>query len=280
MKLIHTLLFMLRADKLQEDIAMAEICLRSLEKSTYKDVIVYNQGALTNEQTENFLHVFNLNCTVIGSAFNVGIVAGRKACFEHVWNNLPEAAYISEIHLDMIFAPNWEDALVEYLGDNDEPVVSSGIVDKEGVLNFLDVPPVPLPTDSGSYGEFLTGLRRDIIVHGFTHPCVHKSAVFRAVGGYNTDFLKGKQCFEDDSILLGYYYYYGTNADWHPKVNYNTVAYHALAAQRLDLHDSIMPNYNGLVRQYGAMGQKHLAHLHRCPWHKNFFTQKYNEMLL
>ena len=51
MSLVHTLLFMLRQG---QDMKFALSCLRSLEKSTYKTIVVYNQGNLTNENLKNF----------------------------------------------------------------------------------------------------------------------------------------------------------------------------------------------------------------------------------
>ena len=279
MKLIHTLLFLLRPEKYSEDIDLAKTCLNSLEKGSHKTLVIYNQGPFSNEELDEFLHQFNLDCIVIGGTGNVGIAAGRQKCFQYIWDNRPDTEYISEIHLDMIFTHHWEDAMLDFLSSNDEPVVSAGIIDKSGALPFLDQAAREMPSDSEEYDSLLLGLRCDRIVHGFTHPCIHKSEIIREIGGYNTQFLAGKQCFEDDSLLLGYYYYYGTKADWHPKVNYNSVVYHAVALQRLDLHDSIMTNYNGLVKQYGAIGIKSLSHLHKSAWHKRFFIDKYNEML-
>lgn len=279
MKLIHTLLFLLRPEKYPEDINLAKTCLKSLEKGSHKTLVVYNQGPFSNEELEDFLRQFKLDCTVIGGMGNVGIAEGRQRCFQYIWDNRPDTEFISEIHLDMIFTHHWEDVLLDFLSSNDEPMVSAGIIDQSGALPFFDQAAREMPSDFEGYDSFLHELRCDRIVHGFTHPCIHKAEIIREIGGYNTKFLEGKQCFEDDSLLLGYYYYYGTKADWHPKVNYNSVVYHAVALQRLDLHDSIMPNYNGLVKQYGAMGIKSLSHLHKSAWHKRFFIDKYNEML-
>jgi hypothetical protein len=278
MKLIHTLLFMLRPDRISEDMALAGRCLKSLEKGSYKTLLVYNQGPLSNEELEDFLRQFQLTCTVIGGAANIGISAGRQGCFQYIWENYPDTEFISELHLDMVLTGCWEDALVEFLRSHEEPVVSAGIVDKSGSLVFLEHPALLLPGEPEEFDSFLMRLRRDRIVRGFTHPCIHKADILREIGGYDLRFLTGKQCFEDDSLLLGYYYYYGTKADWHPKVNYNSVVYHAVAQQRLDLHDSILPNYNGLVAQYGAMGLKNLSRLHQSAWHKRFFGEKYHEI--
>ncbi len=279
MKIIHTLLFILRPNNNSEDIKLAEKNLKSLEKSSYKTLVVYNQGPLSNEELEVFLRQFKLDCIVIGEAVNVGISAGRQRCFQYIWDHYPDTEFISELHMDMIFTHHWEDAILDFLYNNDEPMMSVGIINKKGVLPYLDNTPREIPSDFEEYDNFLSGLRCDKVVHGFTHPCIHKAEIIKEIGGYDTKFLKGKQTFEDDSLLLGYYYYYGTKADWHPKVNFNSVVYHAIAQQRLDLHDSIIPNLNGLIKQYGAMGLKNLSHLHKSAWHKRFFDNKYKEML-
>lgn len=278
MKLIHTLLFLMREDMTAEDLAMANACLRSLEKSTYKTVIVYNQGYLTNDKLAEFLAAFELEFHVIGEGKNVGIPAGRQGCFKYVWENYPDTDYISEIHLDMCFSSRWEDPLIDYLASHDEPMVSCGIIDRYGDMALLGKR-IPLPATFDEYGDFLSHIREDSIIHGYTHPCIHVSQILKEVGGYDLTFLKGMQCFEDDSLLLSYYYYYGTHMKWYPKINFNSVAYHAVMGQRMSLHDSIMVNYNGLVKQYGAMGLKHLCEVHISQWHKNFFGNKYTALV-
>jgi fibronectin type 3 domain-containing protein len=160
-------------------------------------------------------------------------------------------------------------------------MISSGIVDAQKNLNFLDQTALNIPTNLSEFDEFLENLKCDKIVHGFTNPCVHVSKILKFAGGYDKHFLKGKQCYEDDSMLLGYYYYYGTKANWHPKVNFNTVVYHAIAGQRMVLDDfsaNVNLNYNGLVLQYGAMGLKSLSELHKSAWHKNFFGAEYKRL--
>jgi hypothetical protein len=278
MKLIHTLLFLFRPDRYALDIAMADACLRSLEASTHKTVVVYNQGFFTNEQLTEFLSKYSLECIVIGEGKNVGTTVGRQSCFEYIWAHFPEAAHISELHLDMRFTSRWEDPLTAYLESHDEPLISCGIVDRDGQMPFLNKQ-VPLPAANEALDEFLIGLREDTIVHGFTNPCIHVSDILKAAGGYNALFLKGGQCFEDDSMLLGYYYYYGTKANWRPKICFGSVVYHAVAGQRNGVSDNIMVNFNGLVRQYGAMGLKALCGLHESQWHKRFFFDHYNSIV-
>lgn len=277
MRLIHTLLFLLREDKISEDLDLATKCLKSLEKSTYTTVIVYNQGFWSNDEVKAFLNTFNLNFIVIGNSVNVGTSAGRQSCFEYIWENHNDCEFISELHLDMIFTHQWENALVDYLDTNDEPMISCGIVDQSGTLSFIGTSSGPVPHDILYMDDYLEGLKQDIVLHGFTNPCIHKSNILKATGGYNTHFLTGKQAFEDDSMLLGYYYYYGTRVNWKPKVCYRSVVYHAVAGQRIGLADgNVMINYSGLIKQYGAMGLKHLSQLHKSQWHINFFTQQYN----
>ncbi len=273
MKLVHTLLFLFR-DDWAEDRLLTTNCLKSLEKSTFKTVVVYNQGAMESDRLKEELSAFRLDIHIIGDGVNVGTAVGRQKCFEYIWDRMPETEYISEIHLDMVFAPHWEDPLVGFLSNHDEPLVCCGIVDKNGYMPFLNKK-TEKPEDVNGYDSFLESLRTDTVLHGFTNPCVHVSSILKETGGYNAAFLKGRQCYEDDSMLLGYYYYYGTKNAWHPKINFNSVVYHAVAGQRLDVGGNVMINYNGLVRQYGAMGIKALSTLHRSEWHRQFFKDQF-----
>jgi hypothetical protein len=268
-------MILFRGDRFAEDFALTTDCLSSLEKSTYKTVVVYNQGGLGNDYLKGYLQGFSLDFHVIGEGVNVGTTIGRQCCFQYVWDHFPETQFLSEIHADMIFPEGWEDALISYLDTHDEPLISCGIVDRNGEMPFLGAS-VQLPQAHSEYGDFLVKLREDRVIHGFTNPCIHVSEILKEAGGYNSVFLKGKQCFEDDSMLLGYYYYYGTKANWYPKINYNSVVYHAVAGQRIGLGDDVMVNFNGLVNQYGAMGLKHLSTLHKSAWHKKFFEKCYN----
>lgn len=277
-ELIHTLLLLFREEYLAEDKELARICLHSLENASYKTVVIYNQGCLSNQELNLFLKEFDLHCIVIGTGENVGTSKGRQSCFEFVWEKYPRVKYISELHLDMIFKAHWEDELVDFLQSHDEPMISCGIVDKEGQMAFLNKQVLMSENQFKNFEDFLTSLECDEIVSGFTNPCIHVSEILKKVGGYQTDFLRGRQCFEDDSLLLGYYYYYGTSINWYPKVNYRSVVYHAVAGQRLQLSDNVMINYNGLVKQYGAMGLKHLSELHTSSWQVNYFQEQFEQM--
>lgn len=276
--LIHTLLFMVNKKNEKEHMEKAFRCLKSLEDSCYKTVVVYNQGDMSNEQLQEYLKKFKLNFVIIGDGKNAGIVQGRQRCFEFIWNVFPEAKYISELHLDMVFTKDWEKPLIEYLEKNDEPMACCAIVDVRGYMKYLERWVKEVPYELGQLQHMLEGLKSNDVINGFNHPCIHKSSILKEVGGYDTSFLKGMQCFEDDSLLLGYYYYYGTRASWKPKVVCSSVVYHEVGGQRYELKDSIMINYNGLVKQYGAIGLKHLSWVHESPWHKRFFGERYMEM--
>jgi hypothetical protein len=269
MKLVHTLLFMVREDSREHDMNMTERCLKSLEKSKYTTLVVYNQGHLTNQEVSDYLKPFALNCTVIGNGTNVGIVAGRQGCFEYIFQEIPDADFISELHTDMIFASNWDEVLTEYLHENeDEPMICSAIVSDISILERY-----PDGVD-----EFLARFKGDRIERGLTHPCVHKAKVLKAVGGYDTRFLRSFQGFEDDSLLVSYHYYYGTRANWFPKINFDAVTYHAVGGQRFGLGVDLFANFNGLVRQYGAMGINVLSKVHSSPWHIQFFSDSFSSM--
>lgn len=275
--LVHTLLLLFREEQLVEDKKLAARCLRSLEAAQYKSVVVYNQGCLSNEELRSFLADFKLQFIVIGGMENVGVPVGRQRCFEYIWENVPNVQYVSELHLDMIFTPKWEEKLVEYLQTHDEPMISCGIIDKDGEMKFIDKIIKDMPEDEQDLQVLLKQLTSNQVVHGFTNPCIHNNHILKETGGYNLKFLKGKQCFEDDSILLSYYYYYGTRANWYPKISYESVVYHAVALQRLGLTDSVTINFNGLIKQYGAMGLKHLSQLHKSEWHIAFFKEQFNK---
>lgn len=274
MKLIHTLLFLVREKYFEQDMQTARECLKSMEKGSYKKVVIYNQGFLSNEMLLEFLKEFQVDCTVIGSGKNDGTVVGRQSCFETIWAEFPDTRYISELHLDMRFTYGWEDALIDYLDTGNEPVIGCGIVDQAGETPFLDRAPSPVPQAPEELDAYLEKIRCPLVIPGFTNPCIHNAEILKETGGYNARYLTGKHAYEDDSMLLGYYYYYGTKADWKPKVSFHSVVYHAVAGQRMVLGDDLSINYIGLIRQYGGVGLKHLSRLHTNPWQKEFFAQQ------
>jgi len=275
MSLVHTLLFFIRSDHYEDDLIQAKQCLKSLAKSTYKKVVIYNQGILSNSEVKRLAEQYGLTSFILGDGTNIGIVVGRQKCFEFIWDELPDTQYISEIHVDMIFTDCWENKLIDYLEANDEPMISCGIVDSCGSCPSLDEQTQELPESSDEWTPFLSSLRQNIITPGFTHPCIHVAKVLQAVGGYDLDFFKGNQCFEDDGLLIAYYLYYGIRADWYPKINYNSVVYHAIAMQRLGQGD-YMQNYLGLIQEYGVKGLRYLSRLHANPYQKEFFEKQFN----
>lgn len=278
MKLVHTMLLFIREQKKEEDIQRVMRCLISLKESTYQTVVLFNQGCFTNEELKMFLSAVPMELRIIGEGQNMGTTLARQACFSYIYKELPGTEYISEIHPDMVFTPHWEDPLVDFLEQNDEPVISCGIVDKKGEMPFLHKK-VTLPEKDEEVVPFLEGLKADIILPGFSNPCIHNAEVLKAVGGYDAKFLKGPQCFEDDSLLLGYYYYYGTRAGWIPKINFRSVVLHEIAGQRIGLGQNMLTNFQGLCKQYGAMGLRHLSSIHSSFWHKGFFAQEYQKMI-
>jgi hypothetical protein len=74
---------------------------------------------------------------------------------------------------------------------------------------------------------------------------------------------------------VGYHYYCGTRVNWRPKINLNSVVYHAVGGQRYAIGGDMYENFHGLVRQYGAMGLKVLGEIHVGPWQKQFFPENY-----
>lgn len=269
MRLIHTLLLLVREESSMQDLHMVETCLKSLEESEYTTLVIFNQGGLTNQELQEYLTSFRLHGIVIGNGTNTGTVVGRQSCFSYIYQHFPEAEYISELHPDMIFVPHWEKALVDYLSLHpEEPVIGCGIVSD---------PSIP-DREPEERNGFLAQFQGDRTERGFTLPCIHRAEVLKAVGGYDARFLTGMQAFEDDSLLLGYHYYYGTRTHWVPKIHYGSVVYHAVAGQRFGMGDSPYVNFEGLVRQYGAMGVRTLADIHVNPWQVQFFTGQFSRM--
>lgn len=281
MAVVHTLLLFMRPEVLYEDLTRVESCLNSLQTSQYKEVVIYNQGPLSNHQLGSYLQKYSgLKIQIIGDGTNVGIVRGRQACFENVWAHYPHATYISEIHVDMVFTYDWEAPLVEFLEHNEqEPMVCCGIVDRKGHLYYL-YEHVEAPNKRiKDIHVYLEELKRDQIVFGVTHPCIHRTAVLKEIGGIDLKILKGKQSYEDTSLLIGYYYYMGTKINWRPKVNFNSVVYHEVEGQRMSVDDDKNQNLHCIIKQYGAMGMKALTHIYPNPSVRDFFENQYEAML-
>lgn len=265
MRIIHTLLFMVREKFFEEDLIMAGKCFETLSRSEENTLVIFNQGSLDNSKLKEFLEPFNLKYHILGEGRNIGIPQARQKCFEYVWSEYPDIPYISEIHLDMLFPTNWYSELIQYLEDNDEPLISPGIITKAGDIFPKGNGKYDLPNEVNEILQLLKNICEDKVIKGFVHPVIHKSPILRNIGGYDVSFLKGKQAFEDDSLLLGYLYYMGTRTNWYPKVCFKSFVYHAYMGQRMtlkNLQSEHKKNLEGLFRQYGANGLKHLSELH------------------
>ncbi|MDK2823195.1 MAG: hypothetical protein PWP71_1113 [Clostridia bacterium] len=270
---VHTIPFLTRNE---DDLTLADICFRSLANSSPgASVVLYNQGFLTNGELREFLKDYQLRFHIIGEGKNVGIAQGRMACFQYIWSYLPNIKYISEIHVDMFFPKGWVKALVDFMDENkDEPMICPGILTSRGELHPEDkgkraITEIPFP-DPTKMSSLLFNLTSDKVLEGFVHPVLHRSEVLQAVDGYDTRFLKGKQGYEDDSLLLGYRYYIGLKNNWKPKCFMGVRVYHATLAQRTSL-DNIQQefdkNLQGLVYQYGVKGLQELTQIYKDNQH-------------
>lgn len=267
-KIVHTLPFFILNDN---DITMARQCLSSLVgNGRPSHLVTYNQGELSNELVAEFLDAFEMPYTIIGEGSNVGIPIARQRCFEHVWQHMPHVEYVSEIHLDMIFTPNWAEDIAQRLANTDEPMLSPAILTALGELHpeHRGKAIVQVPDDVEQLLELLPTFRRDELMEGFVHPVIHKNSILKTVGGYDTRFLTGMQGYEDDSLLLGYRHFMGGQTQWRPKADLNTWVFHATMKQRFQLNNieaEMEKNGNGLIHQYGIYGLMELADIHQNP---------------
>ncbi|GAB6171935.1 hypothetical protein JCM15765_14130 [Paradesulfitobacterium aromaticivorans] len=263
--LVHTLPFLLLNSS---DLKMAEECLKSLAAGhSAATLVLYNQGYLSNEELEEFLIRFPIKHVILGSGVNIGIPAARQACFEYIWGNIPEAKYISEIHVDMIFTKDWADTVIDFLEHSDEPMLAPGILTVYGELHpeKKGVKSLEVPVGYENVLELLPKLTKDETCEGFAHPVIHKAEALQAVGGYATRLLTGKQSYEDDSLLLSYRYYMGTRNNWRPKAYLKSRVYHISMAQRVfldNIQEDFAKNLQGLIKQYGIYGLRQLALIH------------------
>lgn len=265
----HTLPFLIRD---HGDIKMADSCLVSLAGSCPGGLLViYNQGIMTNAELTSFLQKFNLRTQIIGNGLNAGIAYGRSTCFNYIWSHYPAVKYISEIHVDMVFPSGWLEGLVNFMERHpEEPMVCPGILTSKGELHpeakeKAVIGSVPVNNVQGLI-NLLPNLTFDGIKEGFVHPVLHRAEVLKAAGGYDTRFLKGKQGYEDDSLLIGYRYYQGLKTNWRPKCYLKVRVYHATLAQRTTLPDrdlSFKANLRGLIYQYGVKGLMELSNVYQ-----------------
>lgn len=250
--LIHTMPFLIRQES---DRRMADACLESLAHSDGGEypVVVYNQGQMTNGEVQSFFQSKGLRAVILGDGENIGIPGARQACFEFIWQHHPDTLLISELHVDMVFPGEWVGILSRFLDHCDEPMIAPGILTGSGELHpeARGLRIIPPPIDLDSLTRVLEHMVEDRVVTGFVHPVVHRADILQAVKGYDTRFLRGKQGFEDDSLLLGYRYYMGRRANWRPKAYLGTRVFHATLAQRLSLErvpEEMRKNLRGLVQ--------------------------------
>lgn len=266
-RIAHTLPLLLRGP---HDLPMANACLASLAAAEPgARLVVCNQGYLPTPELSAWLRSFALDTVVVGSGQNVGIAAGRSACFQWLWRHEPPQ-YLSEIHLDMLFPPGWSAELAAFLDANpDEPLVAPGILTANGELapgvRRVVVLEAAWWEQSAAIQGSLRQWREPRAVQAFVHPVLHRSEALRAIGGYDTRFLRGMQGYEDDSLLLGHRLRLGIARDWRPKCWLGARVFHATLAQRMtvgNLAQSVVVNLNGLLAQYGVVGLEQLAALY------------------
>ena len=268
MEMIYVLTFFIREGALyrEMDLKLAHDCFLSLEQCGDIKIIIHNQGCLTNEQLKNWLTAYKVDTEVIGNGENIGIAEARQRCFEHIWRYYPNTPYICEIHIDMVFHKEWQLPLLNFLKDSDEPLIAPGVVTLDGTLYPLTqkINGDLLPKDFSEFDAFLKQLKCEAFVDAFVNPVIYKSDVLKEIGGYDCLFLRGKQGYEDDSLLLGFLYYMGTRTNWKPKCYLKSWVFHATAVQRMTLpgkEKEFARNLNGLFCQYGANGFKQLSRL-------------------
>ena len=107
MRIIHTMPLFIRESSREHDLDMASLALGSLQRSQDHVTVLFNQGCLTNEELHDWLQTQGISAMIRGNGTNIGIAAARQACFEFIWEHFPQIEYLSEIHVDMIFPPNW-----------------------------------------------------------------------------------------------------------------------------------------------------------------------------
>jgi hypothetical protein len=282
MKLAYMLLFYVdkTSPMYEQDLVMIKECFESLTFSEGVEMFIYNQGNLTNEEISLLVKPYNFEFHIIGSGKNVGIPKARYRLTKYILNNYPETEYIAEMHLDMIFMPNWHIPLINYLANTDEPIISPRIISNE-TSEFL-IYDKWMPIDfSGSLQTRINKLlsfTENKLIFGFTHPAIHKVEALKDIHYYDPGFLTAKQNFEDDSILLGYRYYMGTRVDWKPKCNLNSCVFHKIGAQRFRIleDDDNNKNLHGFIQQYGAYGMLEYYKMRKIKGYDSI----YNSMVL
>lgn len=278
MELIYMLPFFINSNHQyhNDELLMAKDCFQSLSQNNNVKLILYNQGSLTNEEINLILADYNLDCDIIGSGVNVGIPKSRYQMVNYLLANYPEARYVAEIHLDMIFPRDWDKPLIAYLEEHDDPIIGPRILRKFNNKFYLQ--------DNGAEVNFIGTLEDKIqllqtltenrSVYNFVHPLIHKLEALRNIHFYDPGFLTGYQNFEDTSLLIGYRYYMGTRSNWKPKCHFGSCVFHQIEGQRLNLPsmDDYAKNLEGLIKQYGAYGIYEWYRMDNNPFWLNLFN--------
>ncbi|WP_093796630.1 class I SAM-dependent methyltransferase [Sporomusa acidovorans] len=267
----------------ESEMKMAHDCLKSLAYSQDLKLVIYNQGSLTNQELNEYLQNFDLDYDIIGDEINVGITMARYRSLQYIYQKYCAVNYIAEIHVDMIFSPNWHKPLIDCLESSEEPLISPRILSlKNNTYEFFDNAESvsSLPDTVEEVMALLQNSAKDGIIEGFVHPVIHKVSILKNIPVYDVGFLTGKQNFEDDSLLLGYSYYLGTAKRWKPKCCLHSCVFHKVVGQRSQLpniREEWQRNFQGLFTQYGAYGLKELSRIHDN--HPFFYAQYRNSVM-
>lgn len=264
------------------DLKMSDDFFKSLEGCTYKTLIIYNQGCLSNEELSYYLSRFNISYKIIGNGENDGITFSRYSMINYIKENYNDTKYVAEVHLDMIFTPNWHKPLIDFLVKTNEPIISPRIVYCENNLYRVTGKEEALlfPESLEEKINLMEALVEEKVDYGFVHPVIHNFQALKKIDAYDIRFLTGKQGYEDDSVLLGYNYYMGTKENWRPKIYYKSCVYHRTIGQRAKINNfvqDISKNLEGLKLQYGAYGQRELSRIYKDNYN---FKNNYENMMI
>lgn len=261
-------------DENTTDLEMTRECLESLTYSDDVCLFIYNQGCLSTNEIHLLLSPYNFEYYILGSGENVGIPKARYVLIDYILKNHPEIEYIAEIHLDMIFMPNWHKPLISFLDSNADPMICPRIIKADNNNFYVQDTDtlVTLPNELDKKIFALEDFTEDAVIFNFTNPVIYKSEALRGVNFYDTGFLTGMQTFEDTSLLIGFSYYMGTRSNWKPKCYLNSCVFHKIEGQRLRVmtEDDYNKNLHGLITQYGAYGIQQ--------WYKMDGNEYWNEV--
>lgn len=281
--IVHTLPVLINND---QDLIMLHDCLRSLTEHSISDVIIiYNQGGYTNQELSNVVSLYSPNYKILGNAVNEGIPIARQSCFHYIWSKIPDCEYITEIHQDMIFSVDWSIILKEFLEKNlNEPCISPGILTAFGELHPHQKGHISVSIPEAKYEvlPLLEHFQQDQVAEGFVHPVMHRSSLLKEIGGYDLNYLTGFQGYEDDYLLLSYYYKIN-DVTWKPKAYLRAIVFHYTLAQRVNMNKievEFQKNRNGILKRFGTKGLEDLAIIHEIKKGEDIIIQQASKMNL